>query len=181
MSRIGKQPIEIPSGVTVETSKNNVVVKGNKGSLEQVVLDMLTVDVANNLVTVSRQSDEKIARANQGLLRSLIKNMIEGVSQGFKKELEVEGVGFKVNLAGKNLKLALGYSHEVHFEIPEDIEAAVDGNTISVQGVSKQRVGQIAAEIRALRKPEPYKGKGIHYVGEQLLRKAGKTAVGAGE
>jgi len=181
MSRIGKQPVVIPDGVTVDATKDAVSVKGNKGSLEQKIPQYLSVSTEDGKVIVQRNSDEKTARANQGLLRSLIHNMIEGVSHGFKKELEVEGVGFKVNLAGKNLKMALGYSHDVNFDIPEDIEALVDGNKITIQGVNKQRVGQIAAEIRALRKPEPYKGKGIHYVGEHIMRKAGKAAVAAGE
>ncbi|MDX1765827.1 MAG: 50S ribosomal protein L6 [Candidatus Saccharimonadales bacterium] len=181
MTRVGKQPIKIPDGITVETTEGIVAVKGTKGSMEQAILSLLNVAVKEGQVFVERQNDEKVARSNQGLMRSLISNMIEGVSQGFKKQLEVEGVGFKVNLAGKNLKLSLGFSHEINYAIPEDIEASVDGNTITIEGVNKQRVGQIAAEIRALRKPEPYKGKGIHYVGEQILRKAGKAAVGTGE
>lgn len=181
MSRIGKLPVEIPGGVTVEVKDGSVHVKGSKGELSQVIPEHVTVKVEDSQVVVTRENDEKAARANQGLIRSLVNNMVEGVNNGFKKQLEVEGVGFKVNLAGKTLKLALGFSHEVQFAVPDDIQVTVDGNTITVEGASKQRVGQIASEIRAFKKPEPYKGKGIRYTDEYILRKAGKAAAGAGE
>lgn len=179
MSRIGKLPVEIPGGVTVEIDGSTVRVKGAKGELHQAIPEHVTVTVEENQVVVTRDNDEKAARANQGLIRSLIANMVEGVHKGFTKKLEVEGVGFKVNLAGKNLKMALGFSHDIEYSIPEDIQVSVDGNKISLEGASKQRVGQIASEIRAFKKPEPYKGKGIRYEDEYILRKAGKAAGGA--
>ena len=181
MSRIGKQPVEIPSGVTVEVNGAVVTVKGPKGELTQEVSDRVTVAVNDNAVEVSRKDNEKYSRADHGLYRSLIANMIEGVANGFSKTLEVEGVGFKVNMAGKGLKMALGFSHDVEYNPPEGVELAVEEGKIKVSGVSKQLVGQAAADIRALKKPEPYKGKGIRYEDEYIIRKAGKAAGGGGE
>lgn len=180
MSRIGKLPVKIPEGVTVEVTADSVNVKGPKGELSQFTMPEVTVEVKDGEVIISRIDDEKVSRAKHGLMRSLIQNMVEGVTEGFKKQLEVNGVGFKINLAGKDLKLALGYSHEVVFNIPEGITASVEQNIITIEGIDKQQVGQVAAEIRALRKPEPYKGKGIRYVGEYIVSKAGKTA-GSGD
>ena len=181
MSRIGKQPVEIPGGVTVEVNGAVVTVKGPKGELTQEVSDRVTVAVNDNAVEVSRKDNEKYSRADHGLYRSLIANMIEGVANGFTKTLEVEGVGFKVNMAGKGLKMALGFSHDVEYTPPEGVELAVEEGKIKVSGVSKQLVGQAAADIRALKKPEPYKGKGIRYEDEYIIRKAGKAAGGGGE
>ena len=181
MSRIGKQPVEIPGGVTVEVSGATVTVKGPKGELTQELSDRVRVKVEDNNVIVERVDDEKYSRADHGLYRSLIANMVTGVNDGFTKTLEVEGVGFKVNMAGKGLKMALGFSHDVNYTPPEGVDLSVEDNTIKVSGVSKQLVGQTAADIRAFKKPEPYKGKGIRYEGEYIIRKAGKAAGGGGE
>lgn len=179
MSRIGNAPIEVPAGVTVDIKDQAVKVTGPKGSLELNLPKGITVKLEDTTLKASRSNDEKANKAKHGLVRSLLNNMIEGTTEGYKKELEVNGVGFKVNLAGKTLKLALGYSHEIEYTAAEGIDLAVDGNVITVTGIDKQLVGQTAADIRALRKPEPYKGKGIQYVGEQILRKSGKSAAGA--
>lgn len=175
MSRIGKQPITVPAGVTITVDNNAVVVKGPKGELSQFMMPGINVTVDGSTVTVTRESDEKVHRSKHGLMRTLINNMIVGVTAGFEKKLEINGVGFRVALAGTGLKLNLGFSHDVIFAIPEGIKASVEQNTITISGISKQLVGQIAAEIRALKKPEPYKGKGIQYVGERVLRKSGKS------
>ena len=181
MSRIGKQPVTIPGGVTVDVSGQTVTVKGPKGELTQDVSENVTIAVAENEVTVARKDDEKKSRADHGLYRSLVANMVQGASEGFTKVLEVEGVGFKVALAGKGLKMSLGFSHEVNYQAPEGVDLAVEENRITVSGASKQLVGQTAADIRALKKPEPYKGKGIRYQDEYIIRKAGKAAGGGGE
>lgn len=181
MSRIGKMPVEIPAGVTIELTNKTLSAKGPKGELSIPILSHVKVSQEDNQITVNRVSDEKIAKAQHGLVRTLIFNLVEGVSKGFEKKLEINGVGYKVNLAGKTLKLSLGYSHEVVYELPEGIDAQVDGMSITVSGADKQQVGQIAAEIRALRKPEPYKGKGIKYADEYIIRKAGKAAGGGGD
>jgi len=175
MSRIGKLPIEIPTGVTITVDPDKIVVTGQKGTLEQFTLPNVDVAVVDNQVIVTRKSDEKQARAQHGLMRSLINNMVIGVTAGFEKKLEVNGVGFRVSGGGQNLELHLGYSHPVKYTAPSGIDIAVDKMNITVSGASKQQVGQIAAEIRALRKPEPYKGKGIKYADEQIRRKAGKA------
>lgn len=175
MSRIGKLPVEIPAGVTITVDGNLITVTGPKGTLEQTQLQQVRVEVTDTQVLVSRLSDEKLAKAQHGLMRSLINNMVVGVTQGFEKQLEVNGVGFKVALQGNNLLMSLGFSHQVPFETPAGIELSVDKNVITVRGISKQQVGQVAADIRRLKKPEPYKGKGIKYVDEQIIRKAGKT------
>lgn len=175
MSRIGKQPIPVPSGVNVEISADKVTVSGSKGTLNQPILPGMTVKQEDTNILVTRENDEQSNRAKHGLQRTLIANMVDGVSKGFEKKLEVNGVGFRTNLAGQDLKLSLGFSHEIVFPIPQGIQAAVEQNTITISGIDKQQVGQVAAEIRALKKPEPYKGKGIKYADERILRKSGKS------
>ena len=175
MSRIGKLPIEIPSGVTITVDSDFVNVQGPKGNLKQALLPEVNVKVEDNQLVVSRKDDSKIAKSRHGLMRSLINNMVIGVTKGFDKKLEVNGVGFRVNGGGQNLEMALGYSHPVKYQAPEGIDLKVEKLNITVSGIDKQKVGQTAAEIRSLRKPEPYKGKGIKYADEQILRKAGKA------
>ena len=176
MSRIGNKPVQIPAGVEVAVNGNNVVVKGPKGQLELDVFEKLAINVEDNVLTVSRPDDERETRARHGLTRALIHNMVVGVSEGFEKKLELAGVGYRVQQKGKNLE-SLGFSHPVIVEAPEGITFEVPDNThVNVKGINKQQVGQIAAEIRGHRPPEPYKGKGIHYVGEHIRRKLGKAA-----
>ncbi len=175
MSRIGKQPISIPSGVTITVDDDFVVVNGPKGELKQFTMPGIIVKVSEGTLTVSRESEEKVHRSKHGLMRTLINNMVVGVSQGFSKKLEVNGVGYKVALSGSDLKMSLGFSHEIIYKLPEGITAQVEQNTITVSGISKQLVGQAAAEIRSFKKPEPYKGKGIKYSDERVLRKSGKS------
>lgn len=176
MSRIGKLPISIPSGVTITVDdKHEVTVVGPKGTLKQFGQPLVTVAVEDNQVVVTRENDEQIARAGHGLMRALINNMVTGVTKGFEKKLELNGVGFRVSGGGQALDMALGFSHPVKYTAPEGIQLTVEKNLITVAGIDKQKVGQVAAEIRALKKPEPYKGKGIKYVDEVILRKAGKT------
>jgi large subunit ribosomal protein L6 len=175
MSRIGKQPIKVPSGVNVEIADGKVTVNGPKGTLSQPLLPGIKVVNEDGQVMVTRVDDEPVNRSKHGLMRSLIDNMVVGVSKGFEKKLEVNGVGFRVNLAGADLKLNLGFSHEVVYKLPTGITAAVEQNVITVSGIDKQQVGQAAAEIRSFKKPEPYKGKGIKYSDERILRKSGKS------
>lgn len=176
MSRIGRMPIAIPAGVTVSVAEGNVVtVKGSKGTLERTFVPELTIEVKDNEVLVTRPNDQKREKSLHGLTRTLIHNMVVGVSEGFTKTLEVNGVGYRAAKQGKKLVLNLGYSHPVEMEDPEGIETQVDGNKIIVSGISKEKVGQYAAEIREKRKPEPYKGKGIKYDYEVIRRKVGKT------
>ena len=176
MSRIGRLPVAIPAGVTVSVADGNVVtVKGPKGTLVRTFVPELTIEVKDNEVLVSRPNDLKREKSLHGLTRTLIHNMVEGVSNGFSKTLEVNGVGYRAVKQGKKLTLSLGYSHPVEMEDPEGIETKVDGNKIIVSGVSKEKVGQYAAEIREKRKPEPYKGKGIKYETEVIRRKVGTT------
>jgi large subunit ribosomal protein L6 len=175
MSRVGKQPIAIPSGVTITVDTDKITVAGGKGTLEQFTMPGITVKQEGDELLVTRANDEPKIRAKHGLMRALLNNMVQGVSQGFDKKLEINGVGYRVAQQGNGLKLNLGYSHDVIYELPEGVSAAVEQNKITVSGISKQRVGQAAAEIRALRKPEPYKGKGIKYEGERLIRKSGKS------
>jgi len=175
MSRIGKQPIDIPSGVAITVDPDWVTVAGSKGTLKQFTMPGITVKQEENQVIVTRINDEPQNRAKHGLMRTLVANMIEGVSRGFEKKLELNGVGFRVVLAGTGLKFNIGFSHEVNYPLPQGITAKVESNIITVSGIDKQQVGQIAAEIRALKKPEPYKGKGIKYVGERIIRKSGKS------
>ena len=175
MSRIGKLPIEIPAGVTITVDSDTIAVKGAKGELAVPHLSDVTVKVEEGVATVTRNNEERIARAQHGLQRSLLNNAVEGVTKGFEKKLEVNGVGFRVNSSNNELDLSLGFSHPVKYKAPQGITVTNDKMIITVSGIDKQQVGQVAAEIRALRKPEPYKGKGIKYADEQILRKAGKT------
>ena len=175
MSRIGKLPIHVPAGVTVTIKDNVVTVKGPKGELVQEVNPDINVTLEDGVIHLTRPTDDKNHRALHGLYRSLINNMVVGVSEGYTKELEVNGVGYKAAKQGKKLTLSLGYSHPVEMEDPDGIETKVDGNKIIVSGISKEKVGQFAAEIRDKRRPEPYKGKGIKYVDEVIRRKVGKT------
>lgn len=175
MSRIGKLPIAIPSGVTITVDQDAITVAGSKGTLTQFTMPGVDVAIEDGQVVVTRINDEPKNRAKHGLMRALINNMVVGVSQGFSKQLEVNGVGFRVALAGQDLKMNLGFSHEVVYHLPQGVNALVEQNKITVSGISKQQVGQVAAEIRALKKPEPYKGKGIKYVEERIIRKSGKS------
>jgi large subunit ribosomal protein L6 len=175
MSRIGKLPIQIPSGVTITVDDHHVTVAGPKGTLTQFTLPFIKVTIEDNVATVARENDEQIARAGHGLMRALLNNMVTGVTKGFEKKLELNGVGFRVSGGGQALDMALGFSHPVKYKAPEGIQLTVEKNLITVAGIDKQKVGQVAAEIRALKKPEPYKGKGIKYIDEVILRKAGKT------
>lgn len=178
MSRIGKLPVPILDGVKVELKGTRVEVKGPKGSLEQDFDPAITISIEAGQVVVARSSDRPEQRAKHGLTRALINNMVIGVSQGFEKVLEVHGVGYRASMQGKNLNLALGFSHPVTVEPPAGIVFEVEGtNAIKVSGIDKQAVGQAAAKIRAWRKPEPYKGKGIRYRGEHVRRKVGKAGL----
>jgi large subunit ribosomal protein L6 len=175
MSRVGKQPIDLPSGVTITVDPDTITVAGSKGTLTQFTMPDITVKQEENTVSVGRANDEPKTRAKHGLMRSLVNNMVVGVSQGFSKQLELNGVGFRVALAGSDLKMNLGFSHEVIYHLPQGVTATVEQNKITVTGIDKQQVGQVAAEIRALKKPEPYKGKGIKYADERIIRKSGKS------
>ena len=176
MSRIGRLPVAIPAGVEVNIAEGNVVtVKGPKGTLERALPIEMEIKVEDGHVVVTRPNDVKRMKALHGLTRSLIHNMVVGVSEGYKKVLEVNGVGYRAAKQGNKLTLNLGYSHPVEMIDPEGIESAVDGNKITVSGISKEKVGQYAAEIRDKRRPEPYKGKGIKYADEVIRRKVGKT------
>ncbi len=175
MSRIGKLPIEIPAGVTITVDSDAIAVKGPKGELTVPHLSDVTVAVDGTVATVTRNDDERIAKAQHGLQRSLLFNAVEGVTKGFEKKLEVNGVGFRVASSNNELTMSLGFSHEVKYKAPEGVNVSNEKMTIVVDGIDKQKVGQVAAEIRALKKPEPYKGKGIKYADEVLLRKAGKA------
>lgn len=175
MSRIGKLPIEVPSGVTITVDNSMVTVNGPKGSLTQATLPNISINQDGSVITLSRANDEAMNRARHGLMRALVANMVQGVSQGFSKKLELNGVGYRVALAGSDLRFNLGFSHEVTYKLPQGISASVEQNVITISGIDKQKVGQVAAEIRALKKPEPYKGKGIKYVGERIIRKSGKS------
>ena len=176
MSRIGRKPIPVPNGVTVTVNGSAITVKGPKGELSRKVHDDMQVTIENSTVTVVRPSDEQGHRALHGLTRSLIANMVEGVTQGYKKQLEITGVGYKAEVKPFGLQLALGYSHPVEYRPPAGIKLTAPQPTVVViEGSDKEKVGQVAAEIRQLRKPEPYKGKGVKYQGEQIRRKAGKA------
>ncbi len=175
MSRIGKQPIVVPAGVTITVGDKEITVAGPKGSLSVPVQQNTKTTVEDGKITVTRKDDEPESRAWHGLQRALLNNAVIGVTQGFKKELEVNGVGFRLQGGGKQIEMALGFSHPVKYTAPEGVELKVDKMNIIVTGIDKQKVGQCAAEIRALKKPEPYKGKGIKYVDETILRKAGKA------
>jgi large subunit ribosomal protein L6 len=182
MSRIGKKPVDIPNGVTISVGKDNVVtVKGPKGELKETIDRDIKVEVKENNVEFSRPTDQIRHRAMHGLYRSLISNMVKGVTEGFKKELELVGVGYKAANQGNMLDLSLGYSHNIIFEIPKELKVTTvtekgKNPIIALEGIDKQLLGQVCAKIRGLRKPEPYKGKGVKFVGEVLRRKAGKAA-----
>ncbi len=178
MSKIGKKPIEVPAGVTLQIEGQLVKIKGSKGELEFHVPRELEVALNGNEFTITPRSKSKKTPALWGTARAVIANMISGVSQGFEKKLEIEGVGFKAQMQGDNLVLNIGFSHQVLFKTPENIKITVEKNTITITGFSKELVGQTAANIRALKKPEPYKGKGIRYAGEVIRRKAGKKVAG---
>ncbi len=182
MSRIGKQPIVVPSGVTVTVGKDHVLtVKGPKGELKQEIDRDILIEVKDGEVAISRPTDQIRHRALHGLYRSLVQNMVEGVTTGFKKNLELVGVGFKASNQGNLLDLSLGFSHNIVFEIPKELSVKTaqekgDNPKVYLEGIDKQLIGQVAAKIRSLRKPEPYKGKGVRYLGEVVRRKAGKAA-----
>ena len=177
MSRIGKKPITIPNGVTVTVDGSTVKVKGPKGELSRTFDPAMKFRVENNEVLVERPSDEKRERAMHGLTRALLANMVQGVTEGFKKTLEIVGVGYRAEKKGKSLVVSVGYSHPVNYPEPQGITLTTPApTTIVIEGIDKQKVGQVAAELREFRPPEPYKGKGIRYQGEQVRRKAGKTA-----
>lgn len=176
MSRIGKLPVAVPSGVDVKIADGEVTVKGPKGELRQQLLQVVDVRLEDGRVLVERKGDAKEHRSAHGLTRTLLNNMVEGVSKGFRKSLEIQGVGYRAAKSGENLNLTLGYSHPVSFAPPKGISITVEGtNKIHIDGIDKQQVGQVAAEIRELRAPEPYKGKGIRYSGEIVRKKLGKA------
>lgn len=175
MSRIGKLPIDIPSGVTITVDPDFITVAGSKGTLKQFTMPGVTVKQEDGQITVTRINDEPKNRSKHGLMRTLINNMILGVTTGFSKQLELNGVGYRVASSGNGLKLNVGFSHDVNYALPTGITATVEQNIITISGIDKQQVGQVAAEVRALKKPEPYKGKGIKYVGERIIRKSGKS------
>ncbi|WP_439154438.1 50S ribosomal protein L6 [Yoonia sp.] len=175
MSRIGKKPVELPSGVTASVSGQTVEVKGPKGTRSFKATDDVTITVDSNVVTVTPRGKSKRARQQWGMSRTMVANLAHGVSEGFKKELELSGVGYRAQMQGNTLKLSLGYSHDVNFEVPEGVTVTSPKQTeITVEGIDEQLVGQVAANIREWRKPEPYKGKGIKYKGEYIFRKEGK-------
>ena len=176
MSRIGKLPIPVPAGVEVKIDGQNIEVKGPKGTLSHVVPAPITIVLEDNTITVTRPDDERLSRSLHGLTRTLIANNIHGVTQGFSKGLEIVGTGYRVAAKGNDLEFALGYSHSITVTPPAGISFVVEGNTkVTVNGIDKQAVGEVAANIRKLRKPEPYKGKGVRYAGEVVRRKAGKS------
>ena len=175
MSRIGKRPVPLPSGVTATTEGQILSVKGPKGQLELQMRDEIQYDIGDDGILVKPANDTKQARAFWGMQRTLVQNLVTGVSEGFTKTLEITGVGYRAQAQGKNLRLQLGYSHDVNFPVPDGIEVKTpDQNTVEISGIDRQQVGQVAAEIRRWRKPEPYKGKGIKYRGEYIFRKEGK-------
>lgn len=176
MSRIGRKPIPVPAGVTMTLEGSRVMVSGPKGSLEERLLPGLAINQEGGQVLVTKKADNPETRASYGLMRTLVNNMIAGVSEGFTRQLEINGVGFRAVVAGEVVNLNLGFSHPIAFSLPDGITAEVDKNLLTVSGYDKQLVGQVAANLRALKKPEPYKGKGIKYVEERIRRKAGKTA-----
>jgi large subunit ribosomal protein L6 len=181
MSRVGRRPIPIPSGVSVTCEGGAVSVKGPKGTLTQRIPKGIRVEVADGQVTLGRPDDRKQSRALHGLARALVANMVIGVTRPFVKELEIQGVGYRAEASGKKLTLQVGFSHPVEMVIPEGVSVAVDRNVIvRVEGIDRQQVGQFAADVRAIRPPEPYKGKGIRYVDEHVRRKVGKAGVAAG-
>ncbi len=181
MSRIGKQPIDIPSNVKVAMEGATIKVAGPEGSLDLSVRDEVDVTINGSVITVNRKNDSKTARELHGLTRTLIANMVHGVSKGFEKRLEIVGVGYRADVSGDVINLSLGYSHPISYTLPKGVKASVERQTsITLKGADKQLVGQVAADIRAMRPPEPYKGKGVKYADEHIRRKAGKAGKGAG-
>jgi len=175
MSRIGKRPVPLPAGVTASTEGQVLSVKGPKGQLEMPMRDEISYEIGDDGIVVKPGNDTKQARAFWGMQRTLVDNLVTGVTEGFSKTLEISGVGYRAQAQGRNLRLQLGYSHDVNFTVPEGVEVKTpDQNTVEISGIDKQKVGQVAAEIRRWRKPEPYKGKGIKYRGEYIFRKEGK-------
>ena len=176
MSRIGKLPVKVPKGVNITLNEQTVKVKGPHGELSQLIPKEISVSISDDTVTVSKNEETIKARQNYGLVRSLVNNMVIGVSEKFEKKMQMIGVGYRAQVQGKKLTLLVGYSHPVEFEVPDDLEVKVEANTnLSVSGSDKEKVGLLASQIRATRPPEPYKGKGIRYVDEVVLRKAGKS------
>ncbi len=177
MSRIGNKPVSIPSGVTVTASNGEISVKGPKGQLAQHIVDGISFEIGSDAVVVNRADDRKTYRANHGLMRALLNNMVTGVTDGFERNLEINGVGYKASVQGNKAVFNLGYSHPIEFPFPEGVTISVDKNTlVSVKGIDKEKVGQAAAEIRGFRPPDSYKGKGVRYAGEYVRLKAGKSA-----
>ena len=175
MSRVGKKPVSIPAGVTARVEGQNVAVKGTKGELKFAAPDEVEVVLEGNLIKVTPRSESNRARAMWGMSRAMIQNLVAGVTKGYEKRLEISGVGFKAAVAGKNLQLSLGYSHDVTYPIPAGVTIATPRPTeVTVSGIDKRQVGEVAAQIRAFRRPEPYKGKGVKYAGEFIFRKEGK-------
>ena len=175
MSRVGKKPVPIPSGVQITLKDGNLAVKGPKGELKRVLPEGVKVNVDKAEVVVTRESDEGAIRARHGLVRALINNMVEGVTKGFERKLEINGVGYKAEVAGDKLNMSLGYSHPISYALPKGISAKVDKNVITLAGTDRDILGQTAAKVRSFRPPEPYKGKGIKYMEEVIKRKVGKT------
>lgn len=175
MSRIGKLPVKLPSGVSATITADQISITGPKGTLAQFTMPGISVSQEGDQLIVSRASDEPVHRSKHGLMRSLLNNMVTGVTTGFSKKLEINGVGYRAALQGQTVKLNVGFSHDVIYPIPEGITIAIDQNIITITGISKQQVGQVAAEIRSIKKPEPYKGKGIKYEDERIIRKSGKS------
>lgn len=175
MSRIGKQPIEVPSNVDVKVDGQDLVVKGPKGELSRTVSDVVTIELDGDVLNVIRPDDSREARSHQGLVRSLLANMVEGCATGFMRELEINGVGYRAELLGRFIRFDLGYSHPIFLELPDGVDAKVEQTNVKLESANKELVGQVAAKIRSLRKPEPYKGKGIKYKEERIIRKVGKA------
>ncbi len=176
MSRVGRMPIVVPKEVKVSCDASKVEVTGPKGHLLHLLPQGITVSVGDDKILVQRRDDQRISRSLQGLTRSLIANMVAGVTQGFEKKLEIVGVGFKADMEGKNLKLTLGFSHPISFSLPEGIRAEIEKQTlVTIRGIDRQQVGTVAAKLRSIKPPEPYKGKGVRYFGERIRKKVGKT------
>ena len=175
MSRIGKQPIDLPKGVDVKIDGQDLVVKGPKGELSRTVSDVITIRLEDEILYVDRPDDSREARSHQGLVRSLLSNMVEGVAEGFVRELEINGVGYRAEQLGRFIRFDLGYSHPIFLELPDGVDAEVQQTNVKLHSADKELVGQVAAKIRSLRKPEPYKGKGIKYKEERIIRKVGKA------
>lgn len=176
MSRVGKQPIAVPSGVTINTDGNSITVKGPKGELSKTFAGFVTIKLDGDTITVVRPDDSRQSRSHQGLVRSIVNNLVHGVSEGFVRELEINGVGYRAELKGKFIRFDLGYSHPIFLEVPKEVSADVKQTAIKLSSPDCELLGQVAAKIRGLRKPEPYKGKGIKYKEERIIRKDGKAS-----